>query len=132
MLTKKNYLWIRILFVFVGIVEFVLGPLFIFFPGLVFELSKITPLKNLEYIQFPALLIMVFGLMMFSVARNPVKNVNLIPYICLFKVSYITVVFYNCFAKDLSSLWIGFSFFDIAYLIGFLIAYKQLKEQHES
>lgn len=128
MLTKNNLLFIKILFIFVGIVEFVLGPLFIFFPGLVFELSKITPIARMEYIQFPALLIMVFGLMMFSVARNPVKNVNLIPYICLFKVSFISVVFYNWFTRGLSQLWIGFSFFDIAYLIGFLLAYKQLRD----
>lgn len=119
--------WIPALFIFVGCVEFITGSTFIFFPEWLFQRTGIEQISALEYIQFPALLIMVFGLMMLAVARDPKHNYNLIPYICLFKVSLIGVVFFNWLTKGLSWLWISFAFFDIAYLIGFLLAYKQIK-----
>ena len=124
---NKIKTWIPVLFIFVGCVELVTGSLFILLPEQIFQLTGIERISALEYIQFPALLIMVFGLMMFAVAKDPERNRNLIPYICLFKAALISVVIFNCLTKGLAWLWISFACFDIAYLIGFLLAYKQIK-----
>ncbi|MBN2057827.1 MAG: hypothetical protein JW782_03420 [Candidatus Saganbacteria bacterium] len=123
-----SFLWIRLLFAFVGCVEFVTGLSFIFLTEQVFAWTGIARITHLEYIQFPALLIMVFGLMMFAVARDPRANRRLIPYISFFKVALIGVVLYNWLTKGLSWLWLSFMWFDIVYLIGFVSAYLTLKD----
>lgn len=119
--------WIPALFIFVGMVEFAIGLSFILFPDRIFALSGIAPIQAVEYVQFPALLIMVFGLMMFNIARDPARNLNLILYVCLFKAAFISVVFYNWFTRGLPLLWIAFSFFDVAYLAGFILTYRVIR-----
>jgi len=123
----RRPIWIPLLFTFVGCVEFVVGLSFIFLPNQIFALSQIAPIARLEYIQFPALLIMVFGWMMWNVAARPKENANLIPYISLFKVAFIGVVLFTWLTAGASPLWVIFTLFDIAYLIGFIFAYRVIK-----
>jgi hypothetical protein len=115
--------WIHLLFAFVGCVEFAVGLSFILLPGLLFQLAGIAPV-NPEYIQLPAYLIMVFGLIMFQIARDPVRNRDLIIYPSLFKAAFIGVVIYNF--GHLSLLWAAFVGFDLVYLAGFIIAWFSL------
>lgn len=117
----KTHWWIKYLFAFVGCVEFAVGLSFIFLPGLIFQFSGIAPVSP-EYVQLPAYLIMVFGLMMFQIARNPVGNREMIIYPVLFKASFIGVVFYNHLFGRISLLWIVFVGFDLVYVAGFIIA----------
>ncbi|HTY13902.1 MAG TPA: hypothetical protein VMD02_06960 [Candidatus Omnitrophota bacterium] len=118
--------WIKALFMFVGAVEFAVGGLFIFFPMQVYAWSGMARSVPPEYIQFPALLIMVFGLMMFNIASDPAKNRNLIFYCILFKAALCSVVVYNWAFGEISSLWKIFLGFDLAYLIGFILALRAI------
>ena len=117
--------WISLLFCFVGCVELAVGLSFIFRQDLVFRLSGIAPVGP-EYVQLPAYLIMIFGLIMFQIARDPVKNRDLIIYPALFKTAFIGVVLYNNYYGQMSPLWIVFVGFDLVYLIGFIIAWFSL------
>ncbi len=128
----KNMVWMRLLFIFVGIVEFVIGALFIFLPAWVFSLAAIASTDHSEYIQFPAFLIMVFGLMMFNIAVDPVKNRNLIFYCILFKIVFCTVALYNWFFAGVSWLWPVFAGFDLVYLAGFILALRALPSKTAS
>jgi hypothetical protein len=121
----NNHWWIKYLFAFVGCVEFAVGLSFIFLQGLVFQLAGIASVSP-EYVQLPAYLIMVFGLIMFQIARDPVKNRDLIIYPALFKAAFIGVVFYNYYFGRMSPLWIAFVGFDVVYLIGFIFAWRSL------
>jgi hypothetical protein len=109
-------------------VEFVIGGLFIFLPDQVFAYFSLGARPDTQYLQLPAVLIMVFGLMMFNVAREPARNLNLILYINLFKVGFISVVIFNWLTKGLPWLWLSFVGFDLTYLIGFITAYRMIKE----
>ena len=120
-------IWIPLLFVFVGCVEFVVGFTFIFLPNQIFALAQIAPLARPEFIQLPALLIMVFGLMMLKVAARPKENANLILYISLFKAAVIGLALYSCLTAGMTPLWLIFALFDIAYLTGFIFAYRTIK-----
>ena len=120
-------IWIPILFIFVGCVEFVVGLSFLFLPNQLFALAQITPLSRPEFIELPALLIMVFGLMMLNVAARPKENANLILYISLFKAAVIGVALCNLLTAGITPLWLIFALFDIAYLTGFIFAYRTIK-----
>ncbi|MBU0671688.1 MAG: hypothetical protein KJ732_01525 [Candidatus Margulisbacteria bacterium] len=124
----KDHLWIKILFAYVGVVEFAVGLPFLLLPGPVFSLAGIPLIDRLEFVQFPALLIMVFGLMMLNIARDPVRHQQLIIYCCLFKAAFIYVVVFNWLTKGLPLLWLLFASLDAIYLIGFIIAYLKLKQ----
>lgn len=124
----KTHWWIKYLFSFVGCVEFVVGLSFIFLPGQIFQFSGIAPVGP-EYVQFPACLIMVFGLMMFQIARDPVGNRQLIIYPALFKASFIGVVSHNYIFGRMSLLWIAFVGFDLVYLAGFITAWFILPKE---
>jgi hypothetical protein len=120
--------WLPLLFSFVGCVEFVIGGLFIFLPDQLFNYFALGLRPDTQYLQLPAVLIMVFGWMMFNVAKEPQKNLNLILYINLFKAGFISVVIYNWLTKGLPWLWLSFVGFDLVYLAGFLAAYRIIKE----
>ncbi|MFA4843980.1 MAG: hypothetical protein WC632_03405 [Candidatus Margulisiibacteriota bacterium] len=124
----KAHWWIKYLFALVGCVELAVGLAFIFWPDLVFRLSGIAPVSP-EYIQLPAYLIMVFGLIMFRVARDPARNRDLIIYPSLFKAAFIGVVLYNYYYGRMSPLWIAFAGFDLVYLAGFIIAWFSLGKE---
>jgi len=118
--------WIRSFFVFVGIVEFVIGTSFLIMADKIFYYFNISPVNHIEHVQFTALLIMVFGLMMFNVAADPARNRNLIFYCILFKIAFCSVTFYYWFFANLSWLWIVFAGFDLVYTIGFILALRVL------
>jgi hypothetical protein len=120
--------WLPLFFGFVGCIEFLIGGLFIFSADQVYQFFQLGTVPAYQYLQLPALLIMVFGIMMLNVARRPKQNQNLIFYINLFKISFIGVVVYNYLTKGLPWLWLAFVGFDLVYLVGFLLAYRQIKE----
>jgi hypothetical protein len=76
------------LFLNAALYDGVFGAVFLIAPGLVFEWVNVTPPNHWAYVQFPAALLIIFGLMFAAIARNPVGNRNLIIYGFLLKVSY--------------------------------------------
>ena len=55
-----------------GLYDGLLGLIFLFLGMAVFEYYQITPPNHIGYIQFPAALLIIFGLMFIAVAKNPV------------------------------------------------------------
>jgi hypothetical protein len=120
--------WIHRLFAFVGCIEFAVGLSFIFMQDLVFQVAGIAPVSP-EYVQLPAFFIMIFGLIMFQIARDPVKNRDLIIYPILFKVTFIGIVLYNYYFGRMAPLWLAFVGFDVVYLAGFIAAWIALRDR---
>lgn len=120
--------WMRTLFVIAGIYDGVLGLAFVFFPGRLFELAGVPPPNHIGYVQFPALLLIVFAVLFFRVAADPVGNRALILYGCGLKLSYCATVFGHELADGIPHIWLPFAWADIAFLILFFVAWKRLGE----
>lgn len=117
---------ITALFYVAFIYDAVLGLTFLVFQNRVFEWAAIPPPNHPGYIQFPALLLIVFGLLYLAVARNPVANRNLIPYGMMLKVAYCSVVFGHWFTAGLPGIWKPWAVFDLIFLLLFWGAYRAL------
>jgi hypothetical protein len=118
--------WIKPFFVIAGLYDGILGALFLVMPYQLFSLTNVPPPNHMGYIQFPALLLIIFGVMFFNIAQNPSANRNLILYGILLKASYSGVVLFNWMLGNMPVMWIVFAFFDIIFLGLFVVARKKI------
>lgn len=123
---------IMILFGLGAIYDGVLGLVFLISPQSMFQRFAVTPPHHYGYVQFPAALLIVFGLMFLAVARDAVGNRNLIPYGVLLKVSYCGVVFSYWFTAGISGMWKPFALIDLVFLILFSWAYLSLQQRERT
>ncbi len=65
--------WIPPLFWLAALYDGILGLAFLAAPGPLFDLCQVTPPNHLGYVQFPAALLLIFGLMFAAIAgpRRP-------------------------------------------------------------
>jgi len=119
--------WIRVLFAIAAAYDGMLGVLFMFAPDYPFRLFDVTPPNHMGYVQFPAALLIVFGIMFLNLARDPVRYRGLVPYGVLLKVAYCSVVFYYWATTGIPYMWKPFAVADIIMLLLFLWAYAALR-----
>jgi hypothetical protein len=118
--------WIVGLFVVAALYDGVLGLLFLAAPGWPFEQFDVTPPNHLGYVQFPAALLLIFGLMFATIARNPAANRNLIVYGILLKIAYCSVTGWHWMATDIPVIWKPFVVIDVVMGVLFAWAYVSL------
>lgn len=118
---------IRSVFLISAIYDFVLGFSFLFFGRALFRGFHVDAPNHWGYIEFPALLLMIFGLMFWEIAKDPKKNRNLMPYGILLKLSYSGVVFYHwLFHASIPRIWKPFAFIDLVFAALFIWAYVKI------
>lgn len=117
---------IRMLFVLSGLYDGVLGLAFLLAGPKLFEMAKVPPPNHFGYVHFPAALLIVFGIMFFAVALDPVRSRNLIPYGVLLKLAYSGCVFYHWATGDVPTIWKPFAFIDVAWAAVFVWAYSAI------
>ena len=123
----KTHTWIAPMFYLSALYDGVLGLAFLFAASSVFDWFGVTPPNHYGYVHFPGALLITFGLLFLTVARDPAANRNLIPFGMLLKVSYCGVVLYHWVAAGIPGMWKPFFWFDLAFLAAFIVAYIQLK-----
>lgn len=119
--------WIRPFYIISALYDGILGVLFLVFPLQLFKVVNVVPPNHIGYVQFPALLLIVFAVIFFNIARDPLENKNLILYGILLKFSYCSVVLYYWVLGSIPSFWVPFAFFDLAFMITFIFSYKVIK-----
>ena len=119
--------WIRWLFGLAALYDGVLGVLFLAAAGWVFDAFKITPPNHYGYVQFPALLLLIFAIMFARIAFNPQRLRELMLYGAGLKTAYCGVVFYHDFLSDIPWVWVPFAYADVVFLVLFLVAWMQTK-----
>ncbi len=122
-MNKKS---LSLLFYVAAVYDGLLGLAFLLFPKGLFKFFGVVPPNHFGYVQFPAALLVIFGLMFYALAKNPVNNRNLIPYGILLKVSYCSIAFFYWFTTDIPGVWKPFAVFDLIFLGLFVKAYKDL------
>src|SRR5690242_14676940 len=113
---------IRGLFWISGLYDFIIGLTFLFFGATLYEKAGIPAPNHWGYVQFTALLLMIFGCMFFAIARNPVANRNLIPFGILLKISYVGIVSFYWATGGVPMLFKPFVVIDAIMLVLFLLA----------
>lgn len=120
--------WIKPLFITAGLYDGILATLFLIVPVQLFNAANVMLPNHLGYVQFPALLLIIFAIMFFNIARDPIANKNLVLYGILLKFSYCAVVFPYWLVGNIPSIWVPFAFFDLGFLVLFAMALKALKK----
>ncbi len=123
---SKSHPWLRALFLVGGVYDTALGLTFLLFAPALFMLFDIEPPNHAAYIQLPALLITLFGVMFLQIARDPARNRNLIPYGCGLKACYCTVVFGHSWLGEIPNLWVPWAWADLVFLGLFYAAWVHL------
>ena len=113
--------WIKPLFVVAGLYDGILGVLFLSIPLKIFNMANVTLPNHMGYVQFSACLLIIFAAMFFRIASDPVKNRDLIIYGIMLKVSYCAIIFLYWIAQSVPLIWVPFAFFDLAFLVVFII-----------
>jgi hypothetical protein len=120
-----NKLWIRVTFITAAIYDGLLGLTFFAIGPMVYDYAGIERPNHMGYLYFPALLLIVFGLMFWRTGSDPVKYRDLIPYGIGLKISYCSVVFYYWLSTGIPMLWIPFAWIDLVYAFLFIIAWRK-------
>lgn len=118
--------WIVWLFVIAALYDGVLGLLFLAAPGWPFDQFNVPRPNHLGYVQFPAALLLIFGLIFAAIARNPVANRHLIVYGILLKIAYCSVAGWHWIATDIPIIWKPFVVIDAVMGVLFVWAYMVL------
>jgi len=121
--------WMRVLFIAAGLFEGLLGLALLFAPAWVFSLNDFEALDHPAYVQFPALLLLIFALMFFRIAADPVKRRELILYACAIKAAYFGVAIFNQATRGIPSMWLPWAWADLVFLVLFLLAGWQLRSR---
>jgi hypothetical protein len=124
-----NLTAIRGLFALAALYDGLLGLLFLVAPSWIFTQFDITPPNHFGYVQFPAALLLIFGLMFLRIAQAPKPHAGLILYGMLFKISYCGVTFAYWFSTDIPWVWKPFAIIDLVMLALFAWAWKFLQVQ---
>ena len=117
---------VTVLFLAAAAYDGILGAAFLVAPGLPFRAFDVTPPNHSGYVQFPALLLLIFSWMFLRVAMDPVANRSLIPYGMALKVSYCGVVFGYWFTTGIPGMWKPFALADLLFLLCFGWAWVRL------
>ena len=121
--------WVRLLFVIAGLYDGILGIAFIVMPGEIFAFYGVEPPNHMAYVQFPALLLIVFAAMFFRIAANPARNRELILYGCGLKLSYCAMAFFYDLSSGIPSMWVPWAWADLVFLLLFFMSWISLGRQ---
>jgi hypothetical protein len=105
----------RGLFIVAGLYDGVLGLAFLLAGSAIFDHFGVERPNHAGYVQFPALVLLIFAWMFFAVAVNPRANRNLILYGILLKFSYSGTVFYYWLTTGVPGMWKPFAVIDLVF-----------------
>lgn len=114
--------WRKWLFYVAAIYDGVLGLAFVLFWPAVFRLFDVTPPNHGGYVQFPALLLIIFAFLFLRIAHDPEANRGLIAYGIGLKASYSGLVFGYQLMSGVPAMWIPWAWLDLAFLVLFVLA----------
>jgi hypothetical protein len=124
-----NFFWIRVVFSVSAIYDGALGVAFLLFGSVMFRTFGVTPPNHMGYVQFPAILLVVFAVMFLQIARDPAGHRNLMLYGAALKAAYSGVVFWYQVKEGIPSFWIPWAWADLVFLLLFLLAWKRTRPE---
>src|SRR3569833_1290445 len=100
--------WIKFVLLASAVYDAVIGVAFLFAGAALFRAFGVTPPNHDGYIQFPALVLLIFSVMFLRAAADPVKRCDVLLYGAALKLSYFSLVFWHWLHQAIPSMWIPF------------------------
>ena len=122
----KSLMPIRAFFIIACLYDGILGVAFLAAGPSLFAAFTVEPPNHWGYVQFPALLLVVFAIMFAVIAADPRGQRNLIPYGIFLKLSYIAVVSGHWLSTGVPAMWKPFVVADGLFAVLLLWAYLAL------
>ena len=119
-----NLSMVKGLFIIAALYDGVLGLIFLFFPGLAFQIFEVTPPNHFAYVQFPAILLLIFAAMFWRVAMDPIPNRFIMLYGVALKTGYSGLVFYYMLTTGVPQMWVPWAWADLVFLVLFLLSWN--------
>ncbi len=119
-----NINMVKGLFVIAALYDGILGLLFLLFPGLAFQIFEVVPPNHMAYVQFPAILLLIFAAMFYRVSRDPVANRFVMLYGVALKTGYSGLVFYYMLTTGVPAMWVPWAWADLVFLVLFLMSWN--------
>ena len=126
---KNNYY--KGLYLISALYDFILGIAFLFFYQPIFKMLGMNIPENPAYLTFCALMIALFGILLFMIYQNLSGSRRLIIYAILVKFAYIgTVLYYYLFVGSsyVDMPFLIFAGFDFVFAILFIESLKYIRE----
>ena len=124
-----NDKWIKPFFLIAALYDGVLGIAFIIAPASIFAMYGVEPPNHMAYVQFPAILLILFAIMFYRIAMDPVRNRDLILYGCGLKIAYCSLAFWYMFTTGIPSMWVPWAYADLVFLALFIVAWRRIGSQ---
>ena len=119
--------YIKILFAVMALYYALCGVVFSFFPASFFDFFDVTYPNHWSYVHFIGMTTFIYALMARDVAKDPMKNRNLIVYLALVHVFYAIGIFVDSGLFGMPTVWLytayasaanSILYFWICYLLG--------------
>lgn len=121
-----NSTWPKWVFAIASAYDGLLGVTFLFLWSWPYRYFGIEPPNHPGYVQFSALLLVIFAFLFLRIARDPAANRDLIPYGIALKASYSGLVFWYQLTTGVPSMWIPFAWLDVVFLTLFVLARQNI------
>jgi hypothetical protein len=128
----KQKMFYRSFFILLGIYDFLLGLVFALFYPVIYNHFKIVLPNHPAYIQLIALFLMSAAVGNFLIARNILKNTDLVIVRILMKASFAFVVFFNYFAIGIPTFYLPIASMSIIGIVICLVSLKWANNQTKS
>lgn len=122
---------IKAIFYVGALYDAVFGVMGILTPNLAFEMFDVVPPNHVGYVQFPAILLLIFAAMFYQVARNPIANRGLMLYGVALKAGYSGLVFYYLLTTGVPDMWVPFAWADLVFLVLFVLSWRAMGSDAE-
>ena len=119
-----NIALVKATFLIAALYDGIIGLLGVLFPTLAFEIFEVIPPNHVGYIQFPAILLIIFAAMFYRVARDPVGNRFLMLYGVALKVGYSGLIFSYMLTTGIPFMWVPWAWIDLLFLVLFLVSWS--------
>ena len=126
-----SHKWIKAVFFASAVYDGVLGLGFLFCAHCIFGYFGVTLPNHMAYVQFPALLLIIFAIMFFQISRDPVRYRDYMLYGMGLKVAYIGIVLGYHWTSGIPSMWLPWAYIDIVFLIAFILAWTSTRTVHK-
>jgi hypothetical protein len=118
---------IKSVFLLAAFYDGLLGVIALLFAQPLYQWFGVEAPNHAGYVQFPALLLLVFAAMFVRIARDPVRFADLIPYGVGLKGAYCAVVFWHQLTGTIPSMWLPWAWADLGFFVLFIVADRSLR-----
>ena len=119
--------WISFTFWASAVYDMVLGVTFLFAAKVVFAHYQVPLPNHLGYIHFPAIILIIFGVMFARIAMHPGRLRECMLYGVGLKIAYSGTVFYHHASGGVPAMWLPFAYVDCLFVVAFMAAWRATK-----